>query len=138
MAISRLITVEAVIRGYHENKIVWLNPVIKEELSCKWEMGNTHDTRAVAVRNIIDGDIKTVGHVPRKLSALRSILIRQGAWFNPCIVKGNNRRYSLDLPQHRWASIFSVENIYYLCSNPTNQSKCTAHYNYRARYCIGN
>ena len=29
-----------------------------------------HDTHAVAVRNIIDGDIKTVGHVPRKLSAL--------------------------------------------------------------------
>ena len=75
MAISRLITVEAMIRGYHENKIVGLNPVIEEELSCKWEMESTHDTHAVAVRNII-GDIKTVGHVPRKLSALRSILIR--------------------------------------------------------------
>ena len=31
----------------------------------------------------IDGDIKTVRHVPRKLSALRSIFIRRGAWFNP-------------------------------------------------------
>ena len=27
--------------------------------------------------------IKTVGHVPHKLSALCSIFIRQGAWFNP-------------------------------------------------------
>ena len=59
-------------------KIVGLNPVIEEELSCKWEIGNAHDTHAVAVRNIdiIDGDIKTVGHRPRKLSALRSIFIR--------------------------------------------------------------
>ena len=73
MAISRLITVEAMIRGYHENKIVWLNLVIEEELSCKREIGNAHDTHVVAVCNIIDGDIKTVGHVPRKLSALRSI-----------------------------------------------------------------
>ena len=61
-SISRLITVEAMIRGYHENEIVWLNPVIEEELSCKLEIrnkiGNAHDTYAVAVRNIIDGDIK--------------------------------------------------------------------------------
>ena len=48
-------------------------------------MGNrkSPDTPAVAVRNIIDGDIKTVGHVPHKLSALRLIFIRRGAWFNP-------------------------------------------------------
>ena len=49
---------------------------IEEEFSCKLEIGNAHDTHAVAVRNIIDADIKTVGHVPRKLYALRSILIR--------------------------------------------------------------
>ena len=48
MAISRLITVEAMIRGY-QYKIVWLNPVIEEELSCKREIGNAHDTHAVAV-----------------------------------------------------------------------------------------
>ena len=82
-SISRLITVEDTIRGYHKNKIVWLNPVIEEELSCKRKTGNAHNTHAVAVRNIVDGDTKTVGHVPRKLSALRSILIRRGAWFSP-------------------------------------------------------
>ena len=66
-------------------KIVGLNPVIEEELSCKREIGNAHNTHAVAARNIIDGDIKTAGHVLRKLSALRLILknIRLGAWFNP-------------------------------------------------------
>ena len=37
---------------------------IEEELSCKQEIGNTHDTHAVAVRNIIDGNIKVVEHVP--------------------------------------------------------------------------
>ena len=35
----------------------WLNPVIKEELSCKREIGNAHDTHALAMRNIIDEHI---------------------------------------------------------------------------------
>ena len=54
----------------HEYKIVWLNPrpVIEEELSYEQDIGNAHNTHAVAVRNIIDGDIKTVGHVPHKIS----------------------------------------------------------------------
>ena len=65
MAISRLIH-----RGSHDQyKSAWLNPVIEEELSCKREIGNAHDTHALAVRNIIDEDIKTFGHVPHKISA---------------------------------------------------------------------
>ena len=40
--------------------------VIEEELSCEREIVNAHDTHAYAVRNIIDGDIKTVGQVPCK------------------------------------------------------------------------
>ena len=64
---------EAMICGYNEYKIIYINPVIEEELSCKWEIGNAHDTH---VRNMIDGDIKTVGYVPRKLCALHSIFIR--------------------------------------------------------------
>ena len=53
-------------------KIVWLNPwpVIEDELSCEQDIGNSNNTHAVAVRNITDGDIKTVGHVPCKISAL--------------------------------------------------------------------
>ena len=35
------------------------NPaVIEEQLSCKWEIEIAHDTHALAVRNIIDKDIK--------------------------------------------------------------------------------
>ena len=68
MAILRLITVEAMICGY-QYKSAWLNPVIEEELSCKREIGNAHDTHALAMRNIIDEDIKTFGRVPRKISA---------------------------------------------------------------------
>ena len=41
-----------------------VNPVIEEELSCKQEIGNAHDTHALAVRNVTDEDIKTSGHVP--------------------------------------------------------------------------
>ena len=54
------------IRGY-QYKSAWLNPVIaeEEELSCKREIGNAHDTHALAVCNIIDEDIKTFGRVPR-------------------------------------------------------------------------
>ena len=55
---------EAMIRGY-QSKSACLNPVIEEELSCKREIGNAHDTHALAVHNIIDEDIKTFGRVPR-------------------------------------------------------------------------
>ena len=52
-----------------------------------------------------------------------------------CIVKGN-RQCSSDLPQRRWASIFSVRRIYYLCSNPTNRTQYF-HFSasFRAHYC---
>ena len=40
--------------------------VIEKELSCEREIVNAYDTRAYAVRIIIDGDIKTAGHVPCK------------------------------------------------------------------------
>jgi len=96
MAISRF-TVEAMIRGYHEYKSVWLNPVIVEEFSCEQEIGNARDTHAVVVRKIIDGETQTVGHVPRKISAICSTFIRRGGSIL-CIVKGNHR-YSSDLPQ---------------------------------------
>ena len=68
MAISKLIHC-----GSHDQyKSAWLNPVIEVELSCttEREIGNAHDTHALAVRNIIDEDIiKTFGCVPCKISA---------------------------------------------------------------------
>ena len=56
------------IHGY-QYKSAWLNTVIEEELSCKREIGNAHDTHALAMCNIIDEDIKTFGRVSRKISA---------------------------------------------------------------------
>ena len=74
MAISRLIHCGSHDPWLSVYKSAWLSPAIEEELlsrlSCKREIGNAHDTHAVAVRNIIDGDIKTVGRFPRKISAL--------------------------------------------------------------------
>ena len=71
---------EAMIRGY-QYKSAWLNPVIEEELSCKREIGNAHDTHALAVRNIIDEDIKTFRRHADSYAG--SIFIRPGSQFNP-------------------------------------------------------
>ena len=80
-------SVEAVIRGYHECKSIWLDPVMEEELSCEREIGNAHDTHAVAIRKTIDGEVKTVRHVPRSISSICSIFITQGGLIL-CTVKG--------------------------------------------------
>ena len=40
----------------------------------------------------IDGDIKIVGHVPRRISALCSVFIRRGGTIR-CIVNGNRYSY---------------------------------------------
>ena len=52
-----------------------------------------HDTHAVAIRKTVDGEVKTVGHVPRNISSICSIF---GSIL--CMVKGP-RQYSSDLPQ---------------------------------------
>ena len=90
-------SVESMIRGYHEYKSIWENPSIDESLICEREIGNCHDTHAVAIKKTIEGDIKTVGHVPRSISAICSIFIRRGGSI-VCLVNGS-RRYSSNLPQ---------------------------------------
>ena len=89
--------VESMIRGYHEYKSIWDNPVVGEQLNCIREVGNSHDPMAVAVIKEIEGETKTVGHIPRRISALSSVFIRRGGTIR-CIVNGN-RRYSADLIQ---------------------------------------
>ena len=96
MTVSRF-TVEAVIRGYHVYKSIWLNLIMKEELSCEREIGNVLDTHAVAIRKTIDGEVTTVGHVPRHISSICSIFIRRGGVI-VCKVQGSCQ-YSTDLPQ---------------------------------------
>jgi len=48
------------IHGYHKNITIWPSPVIEENLSCKQEIGNAHNTiHAVAVHKTIDGERNT-------------------------------------------------------------------------------
>ena len=42
--------VESMIRGYHEYKTVWEDPVLAEELRCMRKIGNPHDPMAVAIQ----------------------------------------------------------------------------------------
>ena len=48
--------IESMIRGHHEYKHVWENPSEDDELVCEREIGNAHDTHAVAIRKDIDGE----------------------------------------------------------------------------------
>ena len=89
--------VESMVRGYHEYKTVWDSPILGEELICAREIGNSYDPMAVAVKKEIHGETITVGHTPKRISALCSIFIRRGGNIK-CTVNGS-RRYSADLPQ---------------------------------------
>ena len=90
-----LFSIESMIRGYHEYKSIWSDPMLEEELECKREPGNPHDTHAVAVIKTISGSIATVGHLPRAISPICSIFIRHGG---KIISKVNGmRRYSADI-----------------------------------------
>ena len=85
------------IRGYHEYKHVWGNPSEDDELICECEVGNAHDTHAVAIRKNISRETRTVGHIPRKISSLCSIFIRCGGTI--CCKVNGHQCYSYDLPQ---------------------------------------
>ena len=74
-------SVELMIREYHEYIHTWESPSPTDNLFCQREIGNPHDTHAVAIKvNVAgdDGTTRTVGHVPRKLSVICSIFIRRG------------------------------------------------------------
>ena len=92
-------SVESMIRGYHEYKRIWESPSPADHLFCQREIRNPHDTHAVAIKGSVagDGTVATVGHVPRKISAICSIFIRHGGTII-CVVNGACR-YSADLPQ---------------------------------------
>ena len=90
-------SIELMIRGYHEYKLIWNDPVVGECLLCEREVGNPHDTHAVAVKKVIDGNLTVVGHVPRRISLVCSIFLRHGGAIN-CTVDGSHW-YSSDMPQ---------------------------------------
>ena len=80
------------VRGFHVYQDVW-EPTIGEVLSCERDIGNSHDTFAVAIKN----SSEVVSHVPRFFSSICSIFIRRGGEI-VCRITGT-RRYSADLPQ---------------------------------------
>jgi len=61
-------TIESMIRGYHEYQMIWGAPTVGEELHCHRELGNSHDPYAVAVKKMIGGEERGVGHVPHRIS----------------------------------------------------------------------
>ena len=61
-------------RGYHAYKDIW-TAVVGEELPCQREVGNRVDVFAVAVMR---GET-VVGHVPKKISSVCSLYLRQSS-----------------------------------------------------------
>ena len=87
--------VNNVIRGFHIYKAIW-GPVIGEELGTVREVGNSHDTLAVAVVKSLYGET-TVGHLPHRISPLCSAFLSNGGKID-CTVTVRYR-HSADLSQ---------------------------------------
>lgn len=56
--------VNTMICGYHEYKSIWESPAVDDDFLCEYEVGNPHDTHAIAVKKDITGEIITVEHIP--------------------------------------------------------------------------
>ncbi len=84
--------ISSMVRRYHAYKDVW-QASSGDILHCGREVSNRHDPYAVAVN--ISGVI--VGHVPRRILTICSLLLRRGGLIQ-CTVTGS-RRHSEDLPQ---------------------------------------
>ena len=71
-------SMNSMIRGYYQYKIIWENPSHHDELStcellCEREIGNTNDTHAVAIKKDIE-DVQTpVGHIAIDTKKIYSI-----------------------------------------------------------------
>ena len=89
-------SIESMIRGYHEYKSIWTDPTLGEELECKREPGNPHDTHAVAVIKTISGSNVTAGRLPRSVSPICSIFFRRGGTITSRV--NGTRRFSADIP----------------------------------------
>ena len=93
LMMDQTFSIQAMVRSYHYYKDIWEATIDEEVLSCEREVGNVHDTFAVAVKK----DDIIVGHCPRKISLICSIFIRRIGSVT-CQVN-ENRCYSHDLPQ---------------------------------------
>ena len=50
-----LFVVNSMVHGYHQYKEIWLDPFVEEKLLCEWEVSNSHNPLAVAVKKTIRG-----------------------------------------------------------------------------------
>ena len=73
---------------------VWPNPFVGEILRCEKEERNDHDPYAVALKKSGTG---TVGHVPRTISCICTLFLRQGGVIVASVT--GPHRYSADLVQ---------------------------------------
>ena len=71
-------SVDSMIRGYHEYIRIWENPSVGDSLICEREPGNAHYMHAVSNKKAIDGEIKIVGYIPRKISVICLKFMRRG------------------------------------------------------------
>ena len=80
-------SIDSMVRGYHEYEVIWESPNPGDRLMCEREIGNPHDTHAVAnitSAGVVSTTTRIVGHIPRMISAVCSIFIRHnilcGKW----------------------------------------------------------
>ena len=88
--------VDIAVRGYHIYQSIW-TPTIGETLICKQEGGNAHDRYAVGCYKP-DSNARLVGHVPKKISILCNLFLRDATNMITCVLSGS-RQYSSDLIQ---------------------------------------
>ena len=75
LATFTLHNIYTAIRGYHVYKDIWPNPFVGEIVRCECKERNNHDPYVVALKK---AGIETVGHVPRTISCICTLFLRQG------------------------------------------------------------
>jgi len=98
---------DSAIRGYHIYKEVWPNPFLGEIVRCECEERNAHDPFAVTLKKAGTG---TVGHVPRTISCICTLFLRQGGAIEATVT--GPQRYSPDL-RERWCRDTLQVQIYW-------------------------
>ena len=101
------------VHGYHVYMSIWDAACDGEALPCDGEIGNGHDSSAVAVKK---GSV-IVGHVPRTISTVCSSFICQGGTISAMV--NGIRRYSADLDEG------GIEILCILTFSSLEASECT-------------
>ena len=90
-------------------KSIWA-PAFGETLACEVEFGNIHNPSAVAVRKpgVGESSFETVGHVPRKISAV-SFFHKKSRYYHFII--------SMTTPYHVQRANYKIGHTYFIQSN---------------------